>query len=183
MEHGGTARGHRHGRLHLSLLVRGGSGWDSAMKNDRIQITPATARERAWAANLLARSEPWTTLGVTLRQCRRNCQDRAYRLYVARVSGRPCGVLVLDPRGVAGSPYVKSIAVDPASRSRGIGAALMAFAERLSAARARHMFLCVSSFNRRARAFYRRLGYHQVGRFKDYIIAGADELLMHKPLR
>lgn len=152
------------------------------MKNDRIEIAPATARERAWAANLLARSEPWTTLGVTLRQCRRNCHDPEYRLYVARVADRPCGALILDPRGVAGSPYVKSIAVDPASRSHGIGAALMAFAERLSAAHARHMFLCVSSFNTRARLFYRRLGYRQVGRFKDYILAGADELLMHKRL-
>ncbi len=153
------------------------------MKDDRIEIAAATTRERAWAAKLLARSEPWTTLGVTLGQCRRNCDDREYRLYVARVAQRPCGVLILDPRGVAGSPYVKSIVVDPTSRSRGIGAALMAFAERLSAAHARHMFLCVSSFNTRARAFYRRLGYRQVGRFSDYIVDGADEVLMHKRLR
>ncbi len=153
------------------------------MKNDRIEIAPATARERGWAADLLARSEPWTTLGVTRRQCRRSFADPEYRVYVARIAGRPCGVLLLDPRGVAGSPYVKSIAVDPASRSRGIGAALMAFAERASAPRARHMFLCVSSFNTRARAFYRRLGYRQVGRFRNYIIPDADELLMHKALR
>jgi ribosomal-protein-alanine N-acetyltransferase len=153
------------------------------MKNDRIEIAPATAHERTWAAGLLARSAPWTTLGVTCAQCRRNCQDPEYLVYVARVAGRPCGVLILDPRGVAGSPYVKSIAVDPASRSRGIGSALMAFAERRSAARARHLFLCVSSFNTRARAFYHRLGYRRVGRFEDYIIAGADELLMHKRLR
>ncbi len=153
------------------------------MNNHPIKIGPARPRERLWAARLLARSEPWTTLGVTLRQCRRNCQDREYRLYVARVAETPCGILILDPRGVAGSPYVKSIVVDPASRSHGIGAALMTFAERLSAAHARHMFLCVSSFNRRARAFYRRLGYRQVGRFKDYILAGADEVLLHKRLR
>ncbi len=152
------------------------------MRNDRIEIAAATARERTWAANLLARSEPWTMLRVTLRQCRRNCRDPEYHVYVARIARKPCGVLILDPRGVAGSPYVKSIAVDASSRSRGIGAALMAFAERLSAVRARHMFLCVSSFNTRARAFYRRLGYRQVGRFRDYIIAGADELLMHKRL-
>jgi len=171
------------------------------MKTETIEIAAATRRERTWAANLLARSEPWTTLGVTRRQCRLACHDPEYLLFIARAvnvrrpgrgergptaaagSGRPLGVLILHPRGVAGSPYVKSIAVDGRYRGRGTGAALMAFAEDRFRDRARHMFLCVSSFNTRARTFYRRLGYRQVGRFRDYVIPGADELLMHKRLR
>jgi ribosomal protein S18 acetylase RimI-like enzyme len=47
---------------------------------------------------------------------------------------------------------------------------------------AKHMFLCVSSFNGRARRFYERRGYSQVGEFPDYIVEGASEILMHKRL-
>lgn len=145
-------------------------------------ITLATDEEREWAAELLAGSEPWITLRVTLEQCRKACCDDAYLLYVARRRDRPCGAIVLQRCGVAGSPYVKSIAVAAAYRGRGVGAALMEFAEDLFRGEARHIFLCVSSFNTRARSFYERLGYRSVGEFKDYIIEGASEILMHKSL-
>ena len=59
----------------------------------------------------------------------------------------------------------------------------MEFAEDLFRREARHIFLCVSSFNTRARAFYERLGFCAVGEFQDYIIEGASEILMHKRLR
>jgi ribosomal protein S18 acetylase RimI-like enzyme len=44
------------------------------------------------------------------------------------------------------------------------------------------MFLCVSSFNTRARQLYERRGYVQVGEFPGYVIAGASEILMQKRL-
>jgi ribosomal-protein-alanine N-acetyltransferase len=149
---------------------------------DRISIAPATEEEREWAAALLAGSEPWTTLGATLEQCRKACREQGYLVYVARLGGRPSGVMILHRRGVASSPYVKSIAVDDKHRSRGVGAALMEFAEDLFRPEARHLFLCVSSFNTRARVFYERLGYTAVGELRDYIIDGASEILMHKRL-
>ena len=40
-----------------------------------------------------------------------------------------------------------------------------------------NLLLCVSSFNRRAAALYRRLGYRTVGRLRDYVVAGHDEIL------
>ena len=42
------------------------------------------------------------------------------------------------------------------------------------------MFLCVSSFNPRARALYERLGYELVRELTDYIVAGHSELLLRK---
>ena len=48
---------------------------------------------------------------------------------------------------------------------------------------ARHLFLCVSSFNHRAYAFYERQGYSPVGVLEDYVVEGASEILMHKRLR
>lgn len=148
-----------------------------------MDISAANEHEREWAARLLADSEPWVTLGVKLEDCRRSCRDPEYLLCIARLDGHPRGMILLHRRGVAGSPYIKSIAVDPGCRSAGIGAALVQFAENLFRPEARHMFLCVSSFNLRARAFYERHGYAAVGEFEDYVIDGASEILMHKRLR
>jgi ribosomal protein S18 acetylase RimI-like enzyme len=82
---------------------------------------------------------------------------------------------------VAGSPYVASVAVAPEARGRGAGTALMEFAERRWP-EARHLFLCVSSFNAGARRLYERLGFRAVGTLENYVIEGAGETLMHKRL-
>lgn len=131
----------------------------------------------------MARSDPWITLGVSPEQCRLACRSPEYLVYVARLEGKPCGAIVLQKSGVAGSPYVKSIIVADPFRGRGLGARLMEFAEDLFRREARHIFLCVSSFNTRARTFYERLGFRAVGEFQDYVIEGASEILMHKRLR
>lgn len=52
------------------------------------------------------------------------CHDPEYPVYVAREGGRALGVIVLQRRGVASSPYVRSIAVDLDARGRGVGKAL-----------------------------------------------------------
>jgi ribosomal protein S18 acetylase RimI-like enzyme len=153
------------------------------VSNENIIITPGTKEERIWAAELLASSEPWITLGTTPDQCQKVCNDPEYLVYVAHMNGKPCGAMILHPRGLASSPYLKSIVVASEYRSRGIGAALLEFAENLFCRTARHLFLCVSSFNIRAMVFYERLGYKKVGEFKDYIINGESEILMHKRLR
>ena len=149
----------------------------------QFQTAQATNEERDWAAALFAGSEPWITLGSTLEHCRNACRDPEYLVYVARSGRQPLGAIVLQRRGVAGSPYIKSIAVAEEHRGKGAGAALMDFAENLFRSEARHIFLCVSSFNTRARALYERRGYQAVGEFKDYVIEGASEILMHKRLR
>ncbi len=145
-------------------------------------VSEATENERVWAARLMASSDPWTTLGRDLEQCRAACERPGYLMFVAKLGGEPRGFALLHPRGLAGSPYLASFAVAPGSRSRGIGAVLLGHCERYFAATSRHFFLCVSSFNTRARAFYERHGYRQVGEFPDYVIEGASELLMHKRL-
>ncbi len=137
--------------------------------------------DREWAAQLMAASDPWITLRRALAQCRTACHRPDLTLVVARQAGERCGFALVHPRGVAGSPYLASIAVHPSWRSQGVGAALLTECER-RAAPARHFFLCVSSFNPRAKAFYERHGYRQVGEFTDYFIDGASERLMHKRL-
>jgi ribosomal protein S18 acetylase RimI-like enzyme len=149
---------------------------------DNFDISLATNEERDWAAGLLSVSEPWTILGITPEQCLKNCYDPGYQVYVAHLDHKPVGVVILDPRGLAGSPYIKSITVSPEFRNRKLGAELLEYAENIARAHARHIFLCVSSFNTRARNFYENHGYHAVGELKDYLIQGESEIIMHKRL-
>ncbi len=150
---------------------------------DAVRISVASETEKEWAATLMAETEPWITLGRDYEGCLEVCRRPAYEVYVSRLGREPCGLVVLVRYGVAGSPYIASIAVSESFRSRGIGARLLEFAENLYRPAARHIFLCVSSFNTRARAWYERCGYRSVGELEDYIIEGASEILMHKALR
>ena len=70
----------------------------------------------------------------------------------------------------------------PRLPGRGVGAALLEHVERAYRGRSRHLFLCVSSFNPRARRFYERHGFAAVGTLKAFLIDEADEILMHKRL-
>jgi ribosomal protein S18 acetylase RimI-like enzyme len=145
-----------------------------------IDIHLASDNEKDIAAHLLATTEPWITLRITGEQCRKNCHDPEFQLYIARKGEKPAGVILLDPRGVAGSPYIKSIAVFPEFRGHGIGTKLLSFTEDHFREKSRYLFICVSSFNERARKLYERSGFHPVGELIDYIIEGASEILMYK---
>ena len=145
-----------------------------------IDIHLAADNEKDIAAHLFATTEPWITLRITGEQCRKNCHDPEFQLYIACKVEKPAGVVLLDPRGVAGSPYIKSIAVFPEFRGQGIGKGLLSFAENLFRNDSKHLFICVSSFNHRAGKLYEKFGFEPVGELKDYIIKGASEILMHK---
>ena len=148
-----------------------------------IEIAPAIDSDREWAAHLMAGSEPWVTLGRGLEACRAACRRSELVMFVAREDGAPVGFVLANPRGVAGAPYIASIAVSEAARGRRIGAGLLGHAADHFRAEARHLFLCVSSFNAGARRFYERLGWKAVGELEDFVIEGASEILMHLRLR
>lgn len=133
---------------------------------DELQVLPATTEERKWAAKLLSENDPWNKLAIPFAKILQNCNDVEFLLYVAHSGKNPCGVIIVDPRGVAGSPYIKSIAVATEYRNLGIGAALIHFTEEHFRSGSRYIFLCVSSFNFRARALYEKLGYRDVGELK-----------------
>jgi [ribosomal protein S18]-alanine N-acetyltransferase len=99
---------------------------------------------------------------------------------VARDGGAVRGFIVIHMRGVFNNGYIRSVCVAADARGSGVGSRLVAFAEERVFRECKNIFLCVSSFNPRARALYERLGYETVGEMKDYIIAGASEIVMRK---
>jgi [ribosomal protein S18]-alanine N-acetyltransferase len=147
-----------------------------------ISIRPASGDDALWAAQLMSTSDPWITLGRRYEACVRVCTSTSDVLEIAEADGERCGFVLVRPAGVAGAPYIASIAVAPGHRSQGIGAALLSHVERTYRGRSRHLFMCVSSFNGRARSMYERHGFTALGLFKDFIIDGADEILLHKRL-
>lgn len=151
------------------------------MTAEVLEISRATEAEIPWCARTMASSEPWITLGRTYDDCLARLRRPEFDVLVARQGAQPLGFVILHPTGVAGSPYVATIAVATEARGAGTGAALLRCAETYYPG-ARHIFLCVSSFNVRARALYERLGYRAAGELPDYVIDGANEILMHKRL-
>jgi ribosomal protein S18 acetylase RimI-like enzyme len=147
-----------------------------------VAVRAAGGPDREWAARLLSSSEPWVTLGRGYDACLAACSSGADQLYIGWNGAVPCGMALVRERGLAGAPYLVSLAVSPGFRSAGVGAVLLRFVERVFAGRYRHLFLCVSAFNPRARRFYEREGYAAVGVLRDFIIEGADEVLMVKRL-
>jgi len=112
--------------------------------------------------------------------------DAAYTRYLARMDKPPAPMLrdygpsVADgTTWVAGSPiaavltlypredhlYVENVAVDPAAQGRGLGRALMAFAEQEAARRGlTRMALVTHEVMTENQAIYARLGYTETGR-------------------
>lgn len=130
-------------------------------------------------AEIMATSEPWITLGRDYDASLAVVCNPDREVWVAVAGGLVQGFVVLAMRG--GFPgYIQSIGVDKDARSRGVGAALLSRIEARVFEETPNVFLCVSSFNPRARAFYEACGYAPVGRIPDYVVAGHDEIIMRK---
>ena len=89
------------------------------------------------------------------------------------------GLLILNLRG-AFVGYIQTVCVAPEYRGRGVGTALVAFAEERIFREHKNAFICVSDFNHGARRLYERLGYRLVGELTEYVVSGHSELLLRK---
>ena len=145
-----------------------------------VEIRPLAGDAEAYAAaTLMATNEPWITLGRSFDECLATLHDDNFERYVAVDDAGVVGFVLLSLRGAL-SGYIKSVAVRAGWRSHGLGARLMAVAEDRIFRETPNVFICVSSFNPRARSFYERLGYETVGPLRDFIVRGHDEILLRK---
>jgi len=143
-------------------------------------IEPAAHLEVDDCRRLVLASEPWITLGYGEDEAQSIVRSSvADNLLLARVGGRTVGFALSAP-GVLIGEYLKILAVEPAHRRRQVGRRLMEELERRAFERWPNVYLCVSDFNRDARAFYRRLGYEEVGVLGNLLLPGKGEVLMRK---
>ena len=146
-----------------------------------------TDAEAHQCAEIMASSDPWRRLGRSFDESLRIIRDPAREVYVAlgpqaaEAQAGVAGFVIVIMRG-AFVGYIQSVAVAGPWRGRGLGSALIAFAERRVFRDEPNVFICVSSFNAGARRLYERLGYQVVGELPDYIVRGHAEILLRKTI-
>lgn len=143
-----------------------------------ISLTTDTSYFEKGAA-IMCNSEPWITLKRNYEQCLQAFDGDYKEIYVATENNELLGFIILQMAGTF-KGYIQTIAVAANARSKGIGTALIDFAEKRIAAISPNVFICVSSFNKKAQDLYIKLGYEKVGVLKDFIVKGYDEILLRK---
>ena len=128
---------------------------------------------------MMSSTEPWITLKRDVDASLAVLRHPEREVYVATEDDAVRGFVILNMHG-AFVGYLQTVCVAADARSSGLGTQLVQFAEERIFRDSNNVFLCVSSFNPRARALYERLGYELVGELKDYLIPGASEWLMRK---
>jgi len=87
-------------------------------------------------------------------------------------------------RALDRAAYLRLLLVSEEHQSQGLGAVLLARAERdARVSGCRHLVLLVTKTNRRARSFYERHGYTHVGDLPGFVRAGIAESLYLKTWR
>jgi [ribosomal protein S18]-alanine N-acetyltransferase len=145
-----------------------------------IRLLSGDAEARA-CAEIMSTTDPWITLGRTFDRCLAVVTDGGAETHVALHDGEVVGFAVVMMRG-AFVGYIRTLAVRADWRSRGLGARLIEHAEQRIFRETPNVFICVSSFNPRARALYERLGYRVVGELTDYVVRGHSEWMLRKSI-
>ena len=133
------------------------------------------------SAEMMASTDPWLRLGRGADACLRAVTERERENYVALIDDVVQGVLVIDMRGTFAG-YIATVCVATGARGSGLGTRLVRFAEERIFRERPNVFLCVSSFNDRARSLYERLGYEMIGELRDFLVRGHAEVLLRKTL-
>lgn len=166
-----------HAERHALGLLRVGQAGSVLMLE---ALTAPVARSLATA---LAAIDPWQRMAIPADDLLRFLLDHdpACHRFAITLGGRLVGVVAVRDPFLHG-PYLNLLAVLPDWQGLGIGSAVLAWLEARSRGHRRNLFLCVSTHNPRAAAFYRAHGYVEVGLIEGLALDLSDELLMRKRL-
>ncbi len=153
-------------------------------KTISMKILPMSATHIPTCTAILSASEPWKRLGETFDFNKVLSRDRQIgTAHVLIVGKEVAGFVVFSPYPVfARGGYLRAIGVAPLKRRQGFGKVLVRFAEKSTVRFSPNLYLCVSSFNRKAQAFYKNLGYQRIGVIPDLLVRGASEHIYWKRL-
>ena len=146
-----------------------------------LDVRPLQGIEQArLCAGWMSSTDPWITLGRDFDECLSAITAPDAEVWIAHEADGPAAFILLVLQGPFAG-YVRTLCVSPQCRGRGVGSELLAWAEARIYRDFPNVFLCVSSFNVRARSLYERLGYETIGELKDFVVRGHSEWLMRKP--
>jgi ribosomal protein S18 acetylase RimI-like enzyme len=162
----------------LPLEAANGSIW---------QIDSPAPTGLADAAAVFASIDPWRRYDRTAADLLAMFEpaggpDGAIRIVARDAGGAVAGLAVVQTPWLAG-PYVRFLGVVPAHQGQGLGEALLGWIEaEARRARSRNLWICVSDFNTRALALYRRVGFEPVADLPDCAADGISEHFLRKRL-
>jgi ribosomal protein S18 acetylase RimI-like enzyme len=147
-------------------------------------LKPLSLEHAVVLGEALSRMPPWSHFGWTAAELSEGLKNPAPGIisFEILVSGRLAGLISLQWPWLLG-PYLQRLAILPGDQGNGIGQKVLSWMESCARlAGARQMWLCVSSFNPKARAFYERFGFTEAARLDRLVTDEADEILMRKRL-
>lgn len=130
-------------------------------------------------AQIMCATSPWTRYGFSREQCRKAFEGEGREVYVLESASSLQGFIILQMQGTF-KGYIQTLCVDPASRAKGRGTALLQFAENRIRQVSPNLFICVSDFNTEAARLYFRFGFEKIGELRDFLKPGIHEWLLRK---
>ena len=151
------------------------------MNKRNLSVVPMKRTHIQACTAITEASDPWKTLNERIDFIKYILLKQAYVCMAGEVL---TGFIIFTPEPVfARGGYLRAIGVSRSMRRRGIGRRLLSFAEKETAHCSQYLYLCVSSFNRAAQAFYQDRGYARAGKLADLIVPGSSEYIYWKRLR
>jgi [ribosomal protein S18]-alanine N-acetyltransferase len=147
-------------------------------KNFQINLT-ADPEIFAACALMMSETDPWITLGMNYDQCLKAFEGSCKEVYIIESESEIAGFVIIQICGTF-SGYIQTICISEASRGKGLGRILLAFCENRILKFSPNIFICVSSFNKRAAKLYYDFGFRLVGELDNFVKDGFSELLLRK---
>jgi ribosomal-protein-alanine N-acetyltransferase len=133
----------------------------------------------AVCALMMSETDPWISLEMNYDQCLKAFDGTCKEIYIAEYQKGIAGFVILQICGTF-SGYIQTICVSETYREKGIGRKLLQFCEERILKFSPNVFICVSSFNKRAAKLYYDFGFKLVGELDNFVKEGFSELLLRK---
>ncbi len=149
-----------------------------------VALRPLRMENAQGLGEAIAAMPPWSVIGYPAERLvawlRR--EEPSIRKFEVLADARLAGSIVIQEPFLYG-PYLKLIAILPEFQEQGLGLRLLQWMEAQGRQmEARQLWLCVTTFNTRARAFYERFGFEAVAVLDKLGSGASDELFMRKRL-
>ncbi len=149
-----------------------------------VTLRPLTSANAEKLGAILATIPPWSVLEWPADRMIRGLQRELPSVlrFEVSTSGHMAGLITIQYPFLHG-PYLQLLAILPEFQGQNLGLRLLQWMEsEARRAEARQLWLCVSTFNVRARAFYDRFGFEAVSVLEKLASDDSDELFMRKRL-
>ncbi len=151
------------------------------MQKDQKVLIRLTSDKADFAdcAMMMAKTDPWITLGMNYEQCLLAFEGQFKEIYVIEEENLKAGFVIIQTCGTF-SGYIQTICIDAGFRGRGLGKKLLLFCEDRILKFSPNVFICVSSFNKGAIKLYHDFGFKLIGELNNFVKDGFTELLLLK---